>query len=371
MFRLADLAPIGLALVVVQAAACDRSRGVEDRDLPGLVVEGKQAEPPIDVALATKDPVELGRAMMRPYGAVLGALGPHNLAVNSASTVEEAGKPVSELSDHAQIENGAEGAYRALYTNSADYGRETTFVNGMLYLRPRYQRWHGRAPEAADEPAALRDQYADAVAATWDLLAPAIDVVDRGAAEVSGRAGRKIEIKRASEPRAPDPEPLAQRKWREARSIEAVSGEIILDAQKGVPLAVQLAGTVAFSRDGRRFTMKIAVDSTVSGLGAPSIIGAPTDAEIVATPERAREVDDRDFLLQGIAPPLRRNPDGTPVAPQPRGLAPGTTAATAADVMARPGDAKPAEPPRDKPRKKRKASSDDDKQDKRDKQDAP
>jgi hypothetical protein len=32
-----------------------------------------------------------------------------------------------------------------------------------------------------------------------------------------------------------------------------------------------------------------------------------------------REVDDRDYLLQGIAPPLRRNPDGTAVPPAPIG----------------------------------------------------
>ena len=34
---------------------------------------------------------------------------------------------------------------------------------------------------------------------------------------------------------------------------------------------------------------------------------------MIATPERRREVDDRDYLLQGIAPPLRRNPDGTAI----------------------------------------------------------
>ena len=31
---------------------------------------------------------------------------------------------------------------------------------------------------------------------------------------------------------------------------------------------------------------------------------------MVATPERLREVDDRDFLLQGIAPPMRKPTDG-------------------------------------------------------------
>jgi len=306
------------AALALALAACGRSQGVPDQDLPGLVVEARKAEPPIDVARAAQEPAELGRALGRPYRVMLAALGPHAVAVNSATTVEEAGKPVSELSDHAQIENGNAGAYHAVYTNSADYGRETTFVGGKLYLRPRYQRWHARGPEEPDEPAALRDQYFDAIAATWDLLAPGAELTDRGPIELAGRAGRKIEIKRAPEPGKPPAEAIAQRKWREARTVDAVSGEIVLDADKGVPLAVKLAGTVGFARDGRRFVMKVSVDSAVSGLGSAATIATPAEAEVVATPERLREVDDRDALLQGIAPPLRKNPDGTAVPPASR-----------------------------------------------------
>ncbi|HEY0189596.1 MAG TPA: hypothetical protein VGC42_00645 [Kofleriaceae bacterium] len=351
------------ALLALCMAACGRSQGVDDRDLPGLVIEAKKTEAAIDVGAAAKDPAELGRALARPYRATVAALGPHGLAINSTTTVDEAGKTVSDLSDHAQIDLGAGGAYHAVYTNSADYGREAIYIPaasapGMLYLRPRYQRWHARAPEAADEPLALRDQYADAIAATWDLLAPGAELSDAGPVTIAGRAGRKIAVKRAPTPAAPPAEPLAQRKWREGRSIDAVSGEIVLDADKGVPLAVTLTGIVGFSRDGRRFVMKLSVDSTISGIGAPAAIAAPADSEVIATPERLREVDDRDFLLQGIAPPLRRNPDGTAVAPQPRGLAPGTVAATAADVKAEPRSDKPADAKPDRPKKKRHADDD-------------
>jgi hypothetical protein len=365
------------AIVALCLTACGRSEGVADRDLPGLVVEARRADPPLDVAAAAKDPAELGRAMAKPYRAVLAAIGPHAMAINTTITVEEAGKPISDLSDHAQIENGDAGAFHAVYTNSADYGRETTYIvgpaaagsgsavpTGTLYLRPRYQRWHARAPESADEPAALRDQYGGAIAATWDLLAPGAELVDRGAATVSGRAGKKIEIKRAAAPTRPQAEPLAQRKWRESRAVEAVSGEIVLDAKSGVPLAVTLTGIVSFARDGRRFTMKVALDSTISGLGSTVALTAPAEPEVVATPERLREVDDRDYLLQGIAPPLRRNPDGSAIPPAPK-------TATGAPVPAIdkvPGDAaKPAKPAEaskdadkpDKPRRKHKRASDD------------
>jgi hypothetical protein len=308
---------IRFAVLALCLAACGRSQGVADQDLPGLVVEARKVSAPIDVDRATKEPAELGRALAQPYRVMLAALGPHSVAVNSATTVAEAGTQVSDLSDHVQIENGDDGAYHAIYTNSADYGRETTFVDGKLYLRPRYQRWHARGPEAPDEPAALRDQYFEAVAATWDLLAPGALLTDRGPLDVAGRAGRKISVARSAEPRKPPAEPVAQRKWREGRSVDAVSGEIVLDSEKGVPLVLKLAGTIGFSRDGRRFTMQVSVDSLISGVGSARVIATPAGADVVATPERLREVDDRDYLLQGIAPPLRRNPDGTAVPPAP------------------------------------------------------
>ena len=335
---------IRFAILALCAAACGRTRGVQDQDLPGLVVEARKPEAPIDAARAARDPAELGRALTRPYRLMVAALGPHVASVNTTITVDEAGKPVSELSDHAQIDNGTGGAFHATYTNSADYGRETTFFEGKLYLRPRYQRWHSREPEAPDEPGELRDRYFEAVGATWDLLAPGAELADRGALQVAGRPGRKIEISRTSDPRDPPSEPIAQRGWREGRSVDAVAGEIVLDVERGVPLAVKLSGTVGFSRDGRRFAMKVSVDSAISGVGSAAMIAPPAETDVIATPERRREVDDRDYLLQGIAPPLRRNPDGTAIPPAPR-LRGG--AQRPGDAGAVPGD-KPGDKPADR-----------------------
>lgn len=303
---------LGLAsLALLGAAACGRSQGVPDQDLGGLVVETTKPEPPIKVERAAKEPPELGRALMQPYRKVVEALGPHTVSISTVTSVEEAGKPVSELTDRTTIQLGETGTFRGEYTNSADYGREAIFVGGMLYLRPRYQRWHRRAPETADEPAALRDSFFDPIAATWDLVAPGAELTDQGAAEVGGRQGKKIAIKLSPSPTKPPAEPLVQRKWRENRVVEELTGEVILDAEKGTPLAVKIAGTIAFTRDGRRFRMKTSVTSAISGIGAPASLTAPADTEVVATPERRREVDDRDTLLEGIAPPLRKK-DSTP-----------------------------------------------------------
>jgi hypothetical protein len=298
-------------------AACSRSEGIADEQLGGLVVEAKPLERPIDAARAAKDRGELTRALERPHRAMIAALGPHSITIASSTQMIEAGAQISELSDRATIEIGAAGAFHAVYNNSADYGREAIFVDGTLYLRPRYQRWHQRAPESSDEPAAIRDSFFEPVAAAWELLGEGGELTDQGSAQVAGRAGKRIAIKLAPTPHRLAPEPLPHRKWRETRTIEELSGEVILDADRGVPLWVKLAGTVGFTRDGRRFKMKTTIESGVSTLG-PAAISAPAQTEVVATPERHREVDDRDYLLQGIAPPILKNPDGTALTPQPQ-----------------------------------------------------
>jgi hypothetical protein len=300
----------GLALC---ATACGRSQGVKDEDLGGLVVAAKPEASAIDVDRAAKEPAELGRALMEPYKTTVAALGPHELAIDTQTTVDEGGKLVWDLADKTRLVLGDAGAYHATYENSADYGREVVFAANKLYLKPRYQRWHARAPETVDEPAQMRDQIADAIGATWDLVAPAAELTDRGTVSIDGRTGRKIEVALSPHPQSPPAEPLTQRKWREGRTITALSGEIVLDADKGVPLSVQLAATVGYTRDGKREAMKLTLASKASSIGKAGEVLAPA-TDVVATPERQREVDDRDFLLQGIAPPLRKGAD-TAVAP--------------------------------------------------------
>jgi hypothetical protein len=304
---------LALALATL---ACGRSPGVPDEQLGSLVIDPK---PPakIDVALAQKDPEELARAMASTHATALAALGAHSVSIDSKTVVEEAGKITDEMSEHTDLQIGEAGAFRGVYTNSADYGRETIFAGGRLFLRPRYQKWHGRAPETTEEPAQLRDQFYAAIAATWELVAPAAELTDLGAAQVAGRSGRKIAVKLSPSPRANPRETLSQRMWRENRSIEALAGEIILDAETGMPLAAKWAGRISFGRDGRRFAMKLDVDAKVTAFGFAGVV-PPLEADVVATPERKREVDERDFLLKDIAPSIRKNPDGTAAPPAPK-----------------------------------------------------
>lgn len=299
-------AAVAIALVI----ACGRSSGIPDKDLGGLVIAPPTATK-IDVAAAAKDPAALGAALALPAHQIAALLGPHATAIATSTHVTEAGSAVEDLDDTTAIELGDGSAYHAVYSNSADYGREVTYLPArgsdaaQLFLRPKYQRWHGRAPESPEEPAEILDELAGAPFATWDLVAPWAAVSDGGAVQVAGRAGRKIEIQAASAPRRAPSEALPQRTWRETRTIDGLTGEVVLDAATGAPLSVKLSGKVNFTRDGRTFAMAISVQSDVSSLGKPAAIAAPDSNDVVATPERLREVDDRDTLLQGIAPPAR------------------------------------------------------------------
>lgn len=311
----AGLATAGLA-VAFAAGACRRESGVPDSELGELVLERPSKDHPIDVALAARDAAELGRAVATPHHKVAAALGPHRLLVRSRLIVTEparAGLVVEDLSDETRLLYASDKAWRGVLTNSADYGREVLYLAPDLYLRARYQRWHQRPPTDEQEPEVLLDRFAEGGAANWDLLEPAIAVADRQSATFAGRPARKLAISRSERPAKPAVEAVAQRKWRQTRQIEAVEGEVTLDEASGAVLALELRGTVRFQRDGRTFAMQLSIDSRLEEVGQTPALPPPAAEEVVQTPGRLHEVDERDQLLEGIAPPLRadRRPNRT------------------------------------------------------------
>lgn len=292
------------ALVAVSAVAACESGRTSDKDLGPLVVKPDTAIKPIDVNKAMRDAGELGRAVGLPDHEIEHLLGAHATTFKSTTVVTEGAAQVDNLTVETTIELGADGAWHAVSNNTADYGREAIWSGGALYLRPRYSRWHKRAPNDKREPAELRDDYAGELAAAYDLLAPGVALSDKGTRTVAGRTGRVIGLGLSTSPRKPPAEKLTQKKWRESRVVEAVGGEIVIDAQTGVPLSGQLTGKLAFTRDGRKFEMSLDVSQAVRDVGTTVAIAVPEADQVVATPERLREVEDRNTLLDGIAPPI-------------------------------------------------------------------
>jgi hypothetical protein len=287
-------------------AACTGDGGVKDEELEGLVVSPPSEAPAVDPGKAAAEGGELGRAFAIEHREVGKRLGAHTVKVTSRIEVKEGDQVVESLTDETLVELAADGQYHARYDNSADYGREVLWQGGALFLRPRYAKWHRRPPTDDDEPARVRDEMYGVAGDYFELVAHAAEVTDKGAAQVAGRDGRRVEIKLAPSPKKPAAQPLTQRKWRESITVQELEGDAVLDAESAIPLQARFKTRLTFSRDGRTFTMTLEVGHEVSGIGQAVALVTPPPEEVVATPERSRETDERDALLEGMAPPSKK-----------------------------------------------------------------
>lgn len=305
------------------AAGCGRSGGGRsDDDLGGLVHPLDQTPAPIEVNKAAHTLGELQRAIDLDHQRVGELIGPHAVTGHSHLAVSENGSEVESLDDDISIELDDKGGFQASLHNSRSYGRDVVYTGGWLYLRPRYGKYNKRRPERDGEPARMRSQIYGEVAAYFDLLAPAAALSDGGTTRVAGRSARLIKITTApGSHKAPD-QTLTQRKWREKAVVEKVSGEVALDEKTGVPLKAEVKGVVAFSRDGHSFKMSLEAHHELGSFGQVTAVTPPPDDQVVADIEHHHELDERDQLLQGIAPPARRaptpsNPTGRPQSGHP------------------------------------------------------
>jgi hypothetical protein len=302
---------------LVAAVGCGGSGdGRPDKELGGLVQDKAAATSKIDLDRASKDKGELGRALGLGHDQVGTLVGPHAMAGRSHVEVREGSTPVEVLDDETSIQLDGKGNYHAVLSNSKEYGREVFFVEGWMYLRPRYGKYHKRRPADDAEPARVRGEIFGTVAAHFDLLSGALAISDGGKTEVQGRPARKVVIASAKEADKKT-EPLAQRKWREAAVVKEVAGEIALDEKTGVPLRATLRGTVTFQRDGRSFEMRLEASHELSAFGSVPPVAAPSDEETVADITQRHELAERDSLLQGIAPPARKSPTPKSGTPEP------------------------------------------------------
>lgn len=308
-------AALGLLVAAALAAGCGRSgEGRPDHELGGLVKDQAAVGTVIDVDRAAKDPRELGRALALAHEQVGILVGPHAMAGRSHVEVREGATPVEVLDDETAIQLDGKGNYHAVLSNSKEYGREVFFVDGTMYLRPRYGKYHQRRPADDGEPARVRGEIFATVASHFDLMAAGVSVSDGGKTEVHGRPARKVVIAVGKE-REKRSEAVAQRKWREAAVVKEAAGEIALDEKTGAPLRATLRGTVGFQRDGRSFEMRLESSHELSAFGSVAPVVAPPAEETVADVSQRHELAERESLLQGIAPPARKAPTpgaGTP-----------------------------------------------------------
>jgi hypothetical protein len=310
------------AVAAVALAGCGGSGGRPDEELGGLVVTRPQVT--VDLDRAADDAEALRAALTLPYHERVGKLGAHRFRGVSELSVSEAGTVIESLADRTSIDFAADGDYHATLDNSRDYGRHVYHVDGLLYLRPRYGKYHRRAPTEDAEPGRIASEVFATLGAYYEPLAAQAKVTDGGRIDHHGRPARRIELSRAARARAVK-ETAPERAWRAELVVDAIAGEVVIDQTSGLALFGRLTGTATWVRDGRTFTLALRVEHDVTDIGATVAIVPPAAEQVVDTPVRSRELEERAQLLDGIAAPA------TPAAPR---AAPGTPGASGASSTA-------------------------------------
>jgi hypothetical protein len=277
---------------------------VRSRILIVLLVAGCARDERKVAAPAAVDPVE---DALRAARAVLP--GPQKAAEKATVTVRRGGETVESLAEESVVERGAGGELHATYANSRDHGRELFAAGGIVWVRPRYGKFHRRPPARPDEAERAAAEIGGLLAAQLELCAAGLAVEDAGATTVAGRPARRLVLKRGA------PRPLPGPGWRASVSIEALEGELVVDDATGALLGGRLAARAGFVRDGERLEMTLdAAREVVPGAVA---ITLPAEEQSSPTPLRATEFEDREELLSGLAAPGRKSP-----APAARGATP-------------------------------------------------
>jgi len=284
---------VAVALGAAPAGGCGRE---PRREGPPAAV-ATRAPSLVDTTRAARDPDEL----LRAFATSRRALGAHRLHGKSSLQVTEGGATVEDLYEEALVERAANGDLHASYENSRDQGREIVASAGLVWLRPRFGKFHRRPPVDPGEAERVADEIGGSLAAGFDLVAGQAALGDGGAVTIAGRPARRVRLAVGpARPRA------AHEGWRDGARVESLDGEIQIDDATGAVLGGRLDAKVAFAQGQRRLALAFHATEEASDLGGAVVVTPPADADSVDTPGRAPDFDDREELLGGLAPSARR-----------------------------------------------------------------
>ena len=292
-----------LAGVLCMLFACTRTSS-RDTDFAGLIQAKPTDNVSVDVEQASRDIQSAIVALAMPHSQVGHLIGSHRFRGTSRVEVYRGSELIESLKDETTIDYHSDENFRATLENDQDYGRHAIFSNGKLYLRPRYGRYHERAPAQPAEPANIRDEIYSTVRAYTQPLSNSAEPRDQGTSTFASRPVRKIQLQLATRGNAPT-EDLEHRKWRESIVVSKVEGTLQLDTETGVPLQASIRGAFTFERDGKPLQMRVRAEHALSDLGKVEPVSPPPAANTVQTPTQPSEVEERRQLLKGISSPAR------------------------------------------------------------------
>jgi len=187
-------------------------------------------------------------------------------------------------------------------------GRDVIWAGKLTYARGRWAPWRERPTDHGRDARRYRGESFGLFADLLSLFGPRLSIAPAGEATVLGRAARRYVLSLAADlPEAaqppetrvfaqggPDPDTKVRLAFLDGAQAVSVKGDVLLDAQTGVPLRVFLDAAFGVKADPRA-RIQVALRAQVKSLGA----GVPA----VAAPKEALP-DERK--PRGIADALER-----------------------------------------------------------------
>lgn len=235
--------PLAIALSLVALAACSR-RGVDGAS--DALPSGKPADAPFDwerpAAALSMD----GDAAARRLGSF-----DWTGAVDWTFTREAMRVHVAE---HHRVRQAATGEFEVESRidpgqgPGAESGRTVIWAGGMTYARGRFAPFRERPTDRGRDARRARDESFRMAGDLAALLGPGLTLQAAGETTALGRPARRFTVSLVQAPAEPAPQrpapPDDDTKRRlaflEGRVPLSASGELVADAQSGVPLRVQL-----------------------------------------------------------------------------------------------------------------------------------
>jgi len=175
----------------------------------------------------------------------------------------------------------------------AETGKEITFVGGATWARGRYAPFRERPTDRGRDARRFRDESFRLAGDLAALLGPALAVEPRGEASALGRRARRFALalvkgggraqgqpdeaapERAGGPGglhppgsiAYDEDTRRRVDFLERRAPVALQGEMLLDAESGVPLQVRMRGAFG-EKDEPRLRADVDLDARITGWGS-------------------------------------------------------------------------------------------------------
>ena len=199
-------------------------------------------------------------------------------------TVEKPGAPLVKAVERHRLRQLATGDFHVSATidpgdgPGSERGKQIVFTSGMTYGRSRWAPFRERPTDRGRDARRFRDESLLFPAEIADLYGPALTAQPAGESTSAGRRARRYRLAlsgSAPGPSAPAPAPPgagydADTKRRlaflEGRVPTAASGELLLDAETGVPLSIVLKGSFS-EKDDPQLRVDVDLTAHVEALG--------------------------------------------------------------------------------------------------------